>query len=89
MDWQAVPKKTSDVTTRRIDDYLFVVDPHTSELHSMNDVAGCIWELIDGVRTLEQIATEVVAQYDADEATIRADVEEFVGMLRARRLLSV
>jgi coenzyme PQQ biosynthesis protein PqqD len=52
------------------------------------DGVGCaIWELCDGNRPVGEIVAELTAEFDAPEATIRADVLEFIQDLRRERLL--
>jgi len=55
--------------------------------YAIDEVGATIWSLCDGVRPLHEIVTLLCAEFDAPEATIRADVLEFVDDLRRERLL--
>jgi hypothetical protein len=55
--------------------------------YAIDEVGAAIWGLCDGVRPLGEIVTILCAEFDAPEATIRADVLEFVEDLRRERLL--
>ena len=55
--------------------------------YAIDEVGAAIWELCDGVRPVGEIVTILCAGYDAPEATIRADVLEFVEDLRREQLL--
>lgn len=55
--------------------------------YALDEVGAMIWELCDGTRALAEIVTLMCAEFEAPEATVRADVLEFVGDLRRERLL--
>jgi coenzyme PQQ biosynthesis protein PqqD len=57
--------------------------------YALDEVGATIWELCDGTRAVCEIVSTLCAQFDAPEATVRADVLEFVGDLRRERLLVV
>jgi hypothetical protein len=57
--------------------------------YALDEVGATIWELCDGERPVGEIVALLCAQFDAPEATVRADVLEFVGDLRRERLLVV
>jgi hypothetical protein len=55
--------------------------------YAIDEVGAAIWELCDGIRAVGEIVSILCAEFDAPEATIRADVLEFVEDLRRERLL--
>jgi coenzyme PQQ biosynthesis protein PqqD len=57
--------------------------------YALDEVGATIWELCDGQRAVSEIVTLLCAQFDAPEATVRADVLEFIADLRRERLLVV
>jgi pyrroloquinoline quinone biosynthesis protein D len=57
--------------------------------YALDDVGAMIWELCDGTRAVGDIVAILCAEFDAPEATVRADVLEFIGDLRHERLLVV
>jgi coenzyme PQQ biosynthesis protein PqqD len=57
--------------------------------YALDEVGAAVWELCDGERPLNEIVGSLCNQFDAPEATIRADVLEFVEDLRRERLLAV
>lgn len=57
--------------------------------YALDDVGATIWELCDGTRAVAEIVAMLCEQFDAPEATVRADVLEFVGDLRREQLLVV
>lgn len=53
-------------------------------IHQLNLVAAEIWTRINGVNTVDRIAAEIAALFDADPAGIAGDVADFIsdGMKR-------
>lgn len=57
--------------------------------YAVDEVGAMIWELCDGHRSVAAIVALLCEEFDAPEATVRADVLEFVGDLRREGLLAV
>ena len=55
--------------------------------YALDEVGTVIWELCDGGRAVAEIVALLCEEFDAPEATVRADVLEFIGDLRRERLL--
>jgi coenzyme PQQ biosynthesis protein PqqD len=55
--------------------------------YALDEVGALIWELCDGQRSLRDVVAALCTEFDAPEATVAADVLEFVGELRHERLL--
>ncbi len=47
-------------------------------IHQLNLVGAEIWSRINGINTVEKIASEIAVLFDADPADIEADVGEFL-----------
>jgi coenzyme PQQ synthesis protein D (PqqD) len=69
MAWQTVAGET----------ILFHVD--AGQLLGVNPVAAHVWSLLDGVRTVRQLAGAVVERFEVDDATAFADVRAFLSAL--------
>lgn len=50
-------------------------------VHQLNYMAGKIWVLADGTRGEDEIISEILKSFDADEKTLRADVNFFLNRL--------
>jgi len=49
---------------------------------TLNDVAADIWNMLPTAKTSAEIVCRIMHDYDADEKTVRADVEEFLCKLK-------
>ena len=51
-------------------------------VYTLNDTGAFIWELIDGIRNVEEIIEALVAEYNIGKETATADVFEFAENLK-------
>ena len=70
-----------------IDGEIVVISPQDSVLHELNDTASFVWKQADGRRSAEAIAELLAGEYDVAAEQARADTEEFVAHLLAKKLL--
>lgn len=83
------PAQNSDTAVRKIDDVFYVMHPDTSELHNFNEVASRVWELVDGQRTVAEIATVITDEYEVEPAVAEKDVLAFLDELLQKDLIKV
>jgi len=62
--------------------------PDDFSYYGLSNTASAVWELIDGTRSTDDIVAALAAEYDADEVTIRADVEAFLTGLRSAGIIA-
>ena len=84
--------KTGDVVKRQIADEIILVPVRrTAEeldsIYSVNPMAGAIWELMDGSKTVAEIKAILLEKYDVTPEQLDRDLEEFVGQLRTENLI--
>lgn len=88
-----VYRRNKDVVTRHIAGEILLV-PVSGELadlkqvFSVESVAATTWELIDGQRSLEDIVTAVMDEYDVDRETALGDVNAFLEELEKSELVT-
>ena len=87
LDFSARFRPRLGVHARRFDDEAVLLDLSGGAYYALNEVGARIWEALAGGASIEETATEVLAAYDADPATVRADVEAITLDLLARGLL--
>ena len=72
----------------------YVVVPLTSPLVdfksiiSLNESGAFLWEKMEQDTTEEALLQALLAEYDIDEATAKADLDEFIGLLQEAGLLA-
>ena len=81
--------RRNHVPWRAIDTEAIVVDVKAGLLYPLNSVARRIWDLCDGERSADEIIQTIAAEFDADEATIRADTTRFLEALAEAKLVAI
>jgi hypothetical protein len=82
------PLRAPSVAWRVIQGEAVMVLPATGRVHTLNPVGTRFWELVDGQRTLGEIARQLHEEFDAPLERIERDCRQFAAELGERRLLS-
>ncbi len=73
------------VASRTVEEQAVVVLSDAGEVTVLNPVGTRVWELIDGKRSVGDIADAIVAEYGAAAEVVRRDVQEFMqGLVELR-----
>ena len=76
-----------DVVFRDLDGEAVILDLGSGTYFGLNQVGTRVWQLISDGSDEAQIVDVIATEYDADRATIAADVARLLNDLRARRLI--
>lgn len=67
-------------------DYILVPTGSTAldfnGLITMNDVGVFIWENLESIENENEMLKKILSEYEVDEKTAKADIEEFLNILR-------
>jgi hypothetical protein len=84
---KAYPIKTSDTAYRLISDGAILVNFHNSYFYNLNPVGTFIWERCDGRHTPDEIAAELVDEFEVTLEEVVKDCLEFLHSLEENGLL--
>lgn len=87
-------EKVPFIVDRRIADEVVLVPigqdaMEMDSIYTLDGVGAHIWSLIDGTRTLDQIATMIQEEYDADDKEVQEDLISFVKHLESIGALEI
>jgi hypothetical protein len=93
IDGRSVLQRSRDVVSRQVgtESILVPIRENVGNLdyvYTLSAVAADVWELLDGVRTVEAVIDAICEKYDVDRATAAADVAALVHDLAHAALLS-
>jgi coenzyme PQQ biosynthesis protein PqqD len=71
-----------------VDGEAVMVLPATGRVHTLNAVGTRFWELVDGERTVAEIAVQMADEFDAPVEQIEQDCRAFAAELSERGLLA-
>ena len=60
-----------------------------SSMITFNSVSELIWRTLEKGASAEDCVNAVLDEYDADSETVKADVAEFIALLKTHNLLDV
>lgn len=91
VDVRRVPRRKDTLTHEVTDtDEVVIYDGNDTspQLLVLNDIAAGIWLMIDGKRSVEDIAAEILRHVEAKPETVTHDVVAFLGELEERKLIA-
>jgi hypothetical protein len=81
------PTPNAAVQGRQLENEAVLVLPDKGEVKVLNEVGARIWQLVDGRRSVREIAAAVCAEYPVTQPVAEADTLEFVAQLAAKGLI--
>jgi coenzyme PQQ biosynthesis protein PqqD len=88
MDLNCKPIRAVGVLQQEVSGTVVLLKPGSGQYFSLEDVAGRVWELSDGSRTVAEIVTTLCAEYDCDRAEVNADVVALLDELTDEKLVT-
>ncbi len=86
---------SEDIVAREIEGELIIiplvagVGDMEDELYTLNETGRAIWDRMDGIKSLRQLAADLADEYDAPLGDIERDMLGLVTELARRRILAV
>jgi oligoribonuclease (3'-5' exoribonuclease) len=89
MNLDAKVIRNSETAYRSLDGEGLIMNPSDSTLHSLDEVASCIWEFIAEEHTVREVVDRVLERFACERAEAEGDVLEFLDALQERRLAKI
>jgi hypothetical protein len=86
---ESIPRRSPDVVSRVVRGEAILVLAEQSKLKVLNQPGTRIWQLIDGERSIRQIAAQLCQEYDVDTAQAEQDTLALMVEMLGRGLLEV
>ena len=80
-------RHTADATFQTVAGEAIVIHLKSGAYYSLNEVGTVFWEMLDGVKTLQDCARHIGQEYDAPVEQIEADLLEIAGELAKEGLI--
>jgi len=75
------------VISRTLEGETVLLLPEQGKVRVINEVGAAIWELLDGQRSIRQVAAAISEHFDVDLHTAEADTLNFIAELAERGLV--
>ena len=80
-------ERASHVKWRVIEGRVVLIDANEGQLMHLNDVGSCIWQGLDGKKSVDQLLRELDNAFDAPADRLRRDVLKFLRRLSLMELI--
>jgi len=88
VDLIEVPAHAPGVMSRLVDGEMVLVHPAQGKIRVLNRVGSRLWELADGLRSVDEMARTVATEYGVDLDRARSDALAFCTDLVERGVLA-
>lgn len=76
MNW--IPRKAEDTASNQVAGETVIAKATTGTVTVLSTLGGEIWEMCDGSTSLDEIISQLGADFDESPGTIRTEVEQFM-----------
>lgn len=84
---EKIPIKSPQTAHQIIDGEAVIITPGQMMVHVLNAVGSRIWDLADGGRNIQDIATILAEEFDVSYDTALRDTAEFTTHLAAKEIM--
>ncbi len=82
-----VPCKNENIIWRVIEGETVLLDPISGKYFGLNAVGCSFWEKVNGLLSLQEIADQMLQEYEVEEEVLTGDILELVSSMEAQGLL--
>ena len=86
-DGGSPPRRNPSAGFRIFEGQAVVVLPDEAEVNILNEVGARVWELIDGVHSVESIVDRICEEYDIGREQVERDVRDLLSNLNDHRMI--
>jgi hypothetical protein len=83
-----IPVPNPEVVGRIVDNEAVLVLPGKGEVKVLNEVGARIWSLVDGRRSIEEIAKQIFAEFKVSQPEAEQDVADFIQQLLVKGIIT-
>jgi hypothetical protein len=83
-----VPVPNPEVVGRIVDNEAVLVLPGKGEVKVLNEVGSLIWSLVDGRRSIKEIAAQINAEYKVSQPEAENDALAFIQQLMDKGIVA-
>lgn len=81
------PRKRADVLELDMGDGVILYNSDSSLVHHLNPTAAVVWQVLDGVATIERLADEIADEYGLPVENVGMQIKSLIAELDAMGLV--
>lgn len=82
-------KCAQNLSVKKIENYMFILNRDDSVIHTLNETASFIWELLEQNRPAEQLAALLTDEFDIDIESAEKDIADFFHSLEENKMIRI
>ncbi|MBN1981625.1 MAG: PqqD family protein [Chitinivibrionales bacterium] len=79
----------SDLSVKKIDQEIFILDRQNSMVHALNKSGSLAWEMLEKKTTPDKIVDYFTEIFEAEHSTVEKDIQEFIQSMEKQKLLTI
>ena len=83
-----IPIRNEQYVWRNLDGEGVLLNPETGKYFGVNTVGCSFWEQVDGEKSMAEIATLLLEEYEVDRQTLESDLTSLVETMVEKGLIS-
>jgi hypothetical protein len=86
---ERVPKKNPDIIGKNVKGEIVLLNPVSGKYYGLNKVGGTFWEKIDGTRSMSEIVSLLLEDFNVERERLTKDIEDLVKSLVENKLITL
>ena len=86
---ERIPKKNPDIIGKNVKGEIVLLNPVSGKYYGLNKVGGTFWEKIDGTRSMSEIVSLLLEDFNVERERLTKDIEDLVKSLVENKLITL
>ena len=85
---ERVPKKNQDIIGKNVRGEMVLLNPFSGKYYGLNKVGCAFWEKIDGKRSMSEIVSLLLEDFNVEKERLIKDIEDLMKTLTENKLVT-
>lgn len=86
---EKIPKKNPDIIWKNVKGEIVLLNPVSGKYYGLNKVGCAFWEKVDGKRSLSEITSSLLEDFNVEKERLVKDIEDLMKTLTGNNLLTL
>jgi hypothetical protein len=86
---ERVPKKNPDIIGKNVRGEMVLLNPLSGKYYGLNKVGCAFWEKVDSKRSLPEIASLLLEDFNVEKERLIKDIEDLIKTLTENKLITL